>query len=392
MAIYKLFPYKDATVYSFYPDMNTGIDPITDISNLNIAVDTNPQVARFFTEFVQSEIEDVINNKIKPVTSIWDVDFRAYIATAEGILESTDISVHPLAQNWNNGTGTYLDIPTTVDGCSWNSPLFKDSGVAWSSSGTDSTNHFVTSSFNSSLAPAGGGAWYYSGSAGTLYEVTQSFDTRSTKDLKVNAKTVCSLWYSSSLGLDSSASLQNYGFVTKWEDSVEFNTNVQVQPVMQFYSVDTNTIYPPQLEFKWQDYVSVLTGSASASIVTTTNLATSLAENPGYFTPESVNRFRFNVAPKYPLRTFQTASFFVEPKYLPTASYYAVKDLDTNEYIIDYDTTYTQLSSDANGNYFDIYMNGLEPERYYKICIKTTINNSTLVLDDNYYFKIVNAL
>ena len=300
MAIYKLFPYKDATVYSFYPDMNTGIDPITDISNLNIAVDTNPQVARFFTEFVQSEIEDVINNKIKPVTSIWDVDFRAYIATAEGILESTDISVHPLAQNWNNGTGTYLDIPTTVDGCSWNSPLFKDSGVAWSSSGTDSTNHFVTSSFNSSLAPAGGGAWYYSGSDGTLYEVTQSFDTRSTKDLKVNAKTVCSLWYSSSFGLDSSASLQNYGFVTKWEDSVEFNTNVQVQPVMQFYSVDTNTIYPPQLEFKWQDYVSVLTGSASASIVTTTNLATSLAENPGYFTPESVNRFRFNVAPKYP--------------------------------------------------------------------------------------------
>ena len=106
MAIYKLFPYKDATVYSFYPDMNTGIDPITDISNLNIAVDTNPQVARFFTEFVQSEIEDVINNKIKPVTTVWDVDFRAYIATAEGILESTDISVNPLAQNWNNGTGT----------------------------------------------------------------------------------------------------------------------------------------------------------------------------------------------------------------------------------------------------------------------------------------------
>ena len=62
MAIYKLFPYKDSTLYSFYPEMNTGIDPITDISNLNIAVATNPQVARFLTEFVQSEIEDVINS------------------------------------------------------------------------------------------------------------------------------------------------------------------------------------------------------------------------------------------------------------------------------------------------------------------------------------------
>ena len=64
MAIYKIFPYKDSTLYSFYPDMNTGIDPISQISNLNIAVDSNPQVARYLTEFVQSEIEDVINNKI----------------------------------------------------------------------------------------------------------------------------------------------------------------------------------------------------------------------------------------------------------------------------------------------------------------------------------------
>ena len=64
MAVYKLFPYKDTTLYSFYPQMNTGIDAITQISNLNIAVNSNPQVARFLTEFVQEEIEDVINNKI----------------------------------------------------------------------------------------------------------------------------------------------------------------------------------------------------------------------------------------------------------------------------------------------------------------------------------------
>ena len=42
------------------------------------------------------------------------------------------------------------------------------------------------------------------------------------------------------------------------------------------------------------------------------------------------------------------------------------------------------------GNYFDVYMNGLEPERYYKILVKTVINNSTLILDDNYYFKVIN--
>ena len=382
MAVYKLFPYKDATMYSLYPQMNTGIDPITTISNLNIAIDSNPQVARFLTEFVQEEIEDVINNKISG--SQWDVNFRSFIATAQGVVESTDLSVHPVAQFWYNGTGTYLDIPQTTDGCSWLSPNFYNSGIAWSSSGTDSTDHYVTSSFNSSFTSAGGGAWYYSGSDGTEYEVTQSFDTRSTKDLNVNVKTIVEKWYS--------GSFENNGFITKWENSVEFNENIQIQPVMQFYSVDTNTIYPPQLEFKWDDYNTVLTGSATGSIVTTTNLATSLAENPGYFTPESVNRFRFNLAPKYPKPVWTTSSLFTEVNYLPTSSCYAIKDLDTNEFVIDYDTTYTKLSSDVNGNYFDVYMNGLEPERYYKICIKTHINGSTLILDDNYYFKVVNTL
>ena len=65
--------------------------------------------------------------------------------------------------------------------------------------------------------------------------------------------------------------------------------------------------------------------------------------------------------------------------------------MDTNEYVIDYDTTYTKLSSDNKGNYFDLYMNGLEPERYYKVCIKTIINGTTLILDDDYYFKVVNS-
>ena len=161
---------------------------------------------------------------------------------------------------------------------------------------------------------------------------------------------------------------------------------------MQFYSVDTNTIYPPQLEFKWRDYQSVLDGPASSSIVDTTNLISSLAENPGIFTPESINRFRFNVAPKYPIKIYTTESQFTGTNYLPTASYYSIKDLDTNEIVVSYDTNYTQLSSDNKGNYFDVYMSGLEPERYYKVCIKTNINGSTLILDDSYYFKVVNAL
>jgi hypothetical protein len=359
--------------------MNTGIDAITQISNLNSSTDTTPQVARFLSEFVQSEIEDVIDNKIG--TNIWDVNFKSYIATAQGVVESTDLSVYPVAQYWYNGTGTYLDTPTVTDGASWYNAYVSGSSQ-WSSSGLDLYNNKVTGSWDDTYISSGGGSWLYE-TGSTSLKVTQSFDTRSDKDLNVGVKEVVSRWYS--------GSMDNNGFIVKWEDSVEFNTDTQIQPVMQFYSVDTNTIYPPQLEFKWKDFINCLTGSATASIVETTNIVSSLAENPGVFTPRSINRFRFNVAAKYPVRTWTTASQFTGTNYLPTASYYAIKDLDTNEFVVDYDTTYTQLSSDSNGNYFDVYMNGLEPERYYKVCIKTTINNSTIVLDDNYYFKVVNG-
>jgi hypothetical protein len=116
----------------------------------------------------------------------------------------------------------------------------------------------------------------------------------------------------------------------------------------------------------------------------------SLAENPGIFNPESINRFYINVSPLYPTRVYQTSSLYTNLNYLPTSSYYAIKDLATNEFVINFDEQYTQISSDNKGNYFDVYMSGLEPERYYKILIKTIINGSTLIFDDDYYFKVIN--
>ena len=64
MAVYKLFPLKDASMYAFYPFMNTGIDPIIEVGNLNVNINPVPQVFRYVIEFDQSEIEDVVDNKV----------------------------------------------------------------------------------------------------------------------------------------------------------------------------------------------------------------------------------------------------------------------------------------------------------------------------------------
>ena len=377
MAIYKIFPYKDTTLYSLYPNMSTGLDAISEIVN-RLGVDGTPDVSRFITQFDTTEIQSVINNKIG--NNIWDVNFKSFIADAYGITLSSTLEVWPLAQDWNNGTGEFLDSPITTNGASWNFSNYGD-GTSWSTAGFVGTELY-TSSYNATYAPQGGGNWFYSGSGVSSYKVTQSFDLRSDKDLNVDVKTIVSKWYS--------GSLPNYGFITKWSSDIEFFNTSSIQPVMKYYSVDTNTIYPPQLEFKWRDYSSILTGSES-TIVSNPNIKMSLAENPGVFYSGSINRFRLNISSMYPARTFQTSSFYVGKNYLPTSSYYAVKDLDTNEFIIDFDSQFTQISADSTSNYFDIYMDGLEPERNYEILIKTTIDGSTRIYNDNYYFKVING-
>jgi len=377
MAIYKIFPYKDTTLYSLYPNMSTGLDAISEIVN-RLGVDGTPDVSRFITQFDTTEIQSVINNKIG--NNIWDVNFKSFIADAYGITLNSTLEVWPLAQDWNNGTGEFLDSPITTNGASWNFSNYGD-GTSWSTAGFVGTELY-TSSYNATYAPQGGGNWFYSGSGVSSYKVTQSFDLRSDKDLNVDVKTIVSKWYS--------GSLPNYGFITKWSSDIEFFNTSSIQPVMKYYSVDTNTIYPPQLEFKWRDYSSILTGSES-TIVSNPNIKMSLAENPGVFYSGSINRFRLNISSMYPARTFQTSSFYVGKNYLPTSSYYAVKDLDTNEFIIDFDSQFTQISADSTSNYFDIYMDGLEPERNYEILIKTTIDGSTRIYNDNYYFKVING-
>ena len=68
---------------------------------------------------------------------------------------------------------------------------------------------------------------------------------------------------------------------------------------------------------------------------------------------------------------------------------YAIKDSKTNEYVIDFDSSYTKISADENCSYFNIYMNGLEPERYYTALIQININGETKIFDSDLEFKVI---
>jgi hypothetical protein len=373
MAVYKIFPTKDATIYSRYPVRNTGLDSIIE-ANADFSTGTS-QASRYLVQFSQDEIDSIINTKIG--TSSFQVNLKNYIADIENLNTDTTIEIYPVSGSWNMGTGHFNDSPETDNGVSWKYKAYSGSD-AWTISSFDD---YATASYDS---VSGGGTWYTGSSLGL--DVTQSkvYNYVSTKDINVDVTNTILTWYSASEG-----GFANDGFIVKQSQTDEFSDSIYKQAKLKFYSVDTNTIYPPELQFQWEDF-SYATSSA-VSVIDTTQMVVTLDENPATFRRDEVYNFKLNCRPTFPTRTYQTSSWYVQNYYLPETSYYAIKDLDTNEFIFNFDDTYTKISANSSNSYFTIYMNGLEPERYYQILLKVVINGQTLILDDNYYFKIING-
>ena len=393
MAVYKIFPLQDASIYSAYPFLNTGLDAILETSNINSDFSASAEVARSLIQFDQEAIETVIDTFVSSsdrAASQFSSSLKVFIADASGVTMPSKIESYPISGSWNNGTGQFLNSPQTTNGCSWTDRLSSGSG-AWADNSNLSA--YVTASYSGSDG-IGGGNWYTGSNDDTLIiSSSQTFNVRTIKDIDLNVTDIVKIWYSSSKKTDFSiggdfVEIENNGFILKWEDNIEFNQTQGVQPIYKSYAVDTNTIYPPVLEVKWDDQVFE-TGSLPE--LNTTDLFISLDSNPGIFYSESINRFRLNCRPEFPDRIYLTQSVNTVNHYINSGSLYAIKDLDTNEFVIDFDPQFTKISCDAQSNYFDVYMNGLEPERYYQILIQTVISGSTIVMDEKYYFKVVNG-
>jgi hypothetical protein len=72
---------------------------------------------------------------------------------------------------------------------------------------------------------------------------TQSFNYTSDKDINMDITTLVNYWYSNPNS--------NYGVLLKQSSSIENNTTSSFGT--KFFSMDTHTIYPPQIELKWDD-------------------------------------------------------------------------------------------------------------------------------------------
>jgi hypothetical protein len=367
MAVYRIFPEKDTFISTEVPTGNAGKDEIIEIGGYADIADTG-ETNRLLVQYSTSEIQDVLTSKIGAAT--YSASLHLYLADAYEIPVNYSLYAYPVSGTWDGGVGKFGDVPVNTTGVSWQYRLAGETG-AWT---TASFSTGVTGSYKAGTV-AGGGTWY-TGSAGINLEFTQSHTLNSTNDVDINVTEAIKLFNSGTIG--------NNGFIVKLSNDLEYNTTSSIR--LKYYGVDTNTIYPPFLEFKWDDSTY---STGSLTILSNSQAIVNLTNNKGKYVDNGKQRFRVSARPKYPVRSFTTSSAYLTNYALPSASYWGLKDENTEEMVVDFDTKFTKISCDSNGAFFDVYMDGLQPERYYRILVKTTLDGSTTVVDNQNVFKVV---
>ena len=312
MAYYFIFPEKDATIYS-HPDrttLNTGHDEILEIVKEKGSTNQRYYPSRVLIKFKNEEIKDTISNKIG--SSIFnngtsEVALQLLSSEHKNLETTLNLEVFAVSQSWNEGTGRFSNLPTSSNGCSW---LYRDNDIdktLWVSSSigpggivtgsiADNTTASLHMSGNKQTVTEGGGAWY----TGSAFQGSQQFLNSDSLDTNINVTSIVQK-HSASLFSNSTypTGIFNNGFIIKQPDSIEQDTSSSFGE-MKYFSVDTHTIFPPRLAFKWDDSSHNKQSSAKQS----GELNVSLFRNKEEYNQNDEAIFRLHIRHKYPTRHF----------------------------------------------------------------------------------------
>ena len=383
MAYYSIFPEKDSTIYS-HPDrknLNTGGDEIIELVEEKSTTGNQYYPSRILLKFKNSEIKDVIENKFSGVSkevteNTCQINLQLFSTEHKNLNKDHIIEVFPLSQSWDEGTEKWAASDLSeANGCTWIHNT-AHTGSEWM------TGSFGTGATGSFKNQVGGGTWY----TGSDFRAENSFTNAEDLDLDLDVTSIIQK-YSSSYYQDTSypTGLTNNGFIIKKISTVEEDETGF--GYLKYFAVNTNTIYPPKLTFKWDD--SNYSPASGSTTLNSGDIFLNLYNNKKEFQRKSKQRFRLTTRKRYPDRTFVTSSNYLDTQYLPAASYYSIKDAETEETIVPFDTSYTKLSADSEGMYFDLYMEGFQPERYYKIMFRSDNNDGIQIFDEDYFFKVI---
>ena len=359
MAYYFLTASKDASVYLQQPDQNCGLDEVLEVSKVYYG--NIKDVSRALLKF---DVSNFSSSLSAGSVGFEEATLIMRETESEEVPLDFTINIHPISASWEMGKGTRFDNVETA-GVTWNYRE-GDSSLKW-------VNNIVGGSIvfapNSTGSFAGkGGVWYSNLSA------TQNFSYK-TQDINANITSIFQAWLS--------GSIENDGLIVKHTNAVEEDTNDY--GILKFFSKETNTIHQPKVRIGWDD-VSFTTGSLTE--LTSENIKVGIKNFKKEYKVNTTPKFRVVGRDLYPVKTFSTTAQYGISKFLPTTSYYQIRDYHSDDIIVPF-SNYTKLSCDSNGNYFNLNLSNWEVDRVYRIEFKVTIDGVDNFFDDDYTFSVI---
>lgn len=362
---YFTFAEKDTTLYQNSGSMNAGLDEILEIRKEVSDSGDTVNVSRVLVKFNINQLSASIVNGTISNPSFY---LNLYDAKSSNLNTSQSLYAYPVSGSWVMGNGRSYDNPVTTEGVSWKYTDGETDGTIWPGN-----------------VSASGGQWY----TGAGYEASHSIGHK-TVDIRMNVTDIVNRW------LDSSA--PNQGFMIKRSGSVgNSDSNVDEGNTtrlgyLSFFSSDTHTKYPPTLETVWNDS-KWTTGSLSP--LTQTNIEDMIVYMKGLrpeYKEKSKVRFRLVGKERFPEATYSTTPANLSIKYLPSgSSFYSIKDAETDDVIVPYGSG-SLISCDSTGNYFNLWLDGYQPERYYtleyRIQSGSGVDETDQYFDEGFTFKV----
>lgn len=333
---------KDATIYQQYPTINTGLDEIIELGKIKES--TNQLSA-----YTASAARILLNFDVGLgyFTSSANYYLNLFLANAVNVNRYQQIEVYPISRSWEEGSGYFTqDVRNVSDGATWQKASLS---VSWSLSGSD----YVTTpsaSYILSKAPI--------------------------QDVRIDITNIVRQVVSG-----SNTTPWN-GLILKFPNADETSqTNVGN---IKFFSSNTHTIFAPKLEVVWNDQV-FNTGSLKAipngkvSII-----PRNLKES--YMSGE-IDKIRLVVRDPFPDKKFDSTQRYKSTYYLPSESYFRIKDKVSDVVIYDFDQ-YSAVSCDSSGSYFILDTSWLDINRYYTVDLKIKQGNLVFFPSFEYTFRI----
>lgn len=346
---------KDASIYLQQPDQNTGRDEILEISKIYYG--NVKDVSRVLIQFDLTELSSSIVDGTAELGIAELVLREAESITSNELALDFNLYAYPISQSWDMGIGTRFD-EISGDGVTWNQ---RTNNLAWLDGDYVSGS---TGSFNGK-----GGTWY------TASESTYEY-SYNTEDVYMNITDMISGWLS--------GSIENNGLILKYDTALEDDTNEYGQ--LKFFSKETNTVYQPKLRIGWDDS-TFITGSLTE--LDADEISISYKRLKTKYKLGSTVVIRVFGRDMYPLKNYSNLYGYTDIKYLPSTTYYQVKDAITDEVIIPF-SNYSKVSCDSNGNYIKINFDNWEINRDYYLELKVERDGEVLFFPNpNQTFEIV---